>query len=266
MLARWFSPFSPLPLNWYECSVISGITSRYNFLILYTELKTMHPISPNRVATSIVLAVGLVCWISCAMAQGTNDLPEKLATVNGKPIYQKDIVPDDTGIVRQLRVAVDHELIAQRAAKEGIDLPDRGPSRQALLGRLTQKETMWLGVMYEEKIWAGRTFDTPQNKAEAYGEWLRALLANVRVTVNGDAIPAAVIEQAMETVMTRLRRDMVEAGRGAALYDKISALVMVREAKERGVEPAVLATNAEGGQTAFGRGRIICRRAETAFG
>ena len=204
----------------------------------------MHPISPNRVATSIVLAVGLVCWISCAMAQGTNDLPEKLATVNGKPIYQKDIVPDDTGIVRQLRVAVDHELIAQRAAKEGIDLPDRGPSRQALLGRLTQKETMWLGVMYEEKIWAGRTFDTPQNKAEAYGEWLRTLLANVHVT-NRDAIPAALIEQATETVLATLRHDPVEAGGGAALYDKISGLVIAREAKERGVEPAVVAADAE---------------------
>ena len=107
--------------------------SRYNFLILYTGLKTMHPISQNRVATSIVLAVGLVCWVSCATAQETDGLPEILARVNGNPIYEKDIVPDESGIIRSLNIAVDHELIAQRAAKEGISVPDRATSIRATI-------------------------------------------------------------------------------------------------------------------------------------
>jgi hypothetical protein len=202
----------------------------------------MHPISPNRVATSIVLAVGLVCWVSCATAQETDELPEILARVNGNPIYEKDVAPDEAGIVRSLNIAVDHELIAQRAAKEGISVPDRATSIRAT------QETTRLSAKYEEKIRAGiedkpvteaeidaclierqdyfarfnpdrhrdvaRNLVIQQHKADAYSDWLRTLLANVRVTVNGDAIPAPLIAQAVETVTTTMRRDTVEAGKG----------------------------------------------------
>jgi hypothetical protein len=233
----------------------------------------MHPISPNRVAISIVLAVGLVCWVSCATAQETDELPEILARVNGNPIYEKDIVPDESGIIHPLKVAVDHELIAQLAAKEGITVPDQTKSIRAM------RETKWLSTIYQEKIRAeaedkpvteaeidaclierpdyfaklnpdlhrqqARNLVIQQHKADAYGDWLRTLLANVRVTVNGDAIPAQLVEQAIETVTTTMRRDKVEAGRGTVLYDTISELVVAREAKAQGVEPATLAADAK---------------------
>jgi hypothetical protein len=226
-----------------------------------------------------VLAIGIVCWICGAGALAQDDPVDPLARVNGSPIYEKNLVLDKTGIIRPLQIAIDHQLIAQQAETEGIEKPDRGPPFKQMLAQEEQRQSIMLGTIYEKKLRSGlekevtvtkaeidacliehadyfakvnpkfhrqeaRSVVTRLRKATAYGDWLKTLLADIQLAVSGDAIPSALIDQAVESTIA-MQGGGGKADQGAPLCNKITELVLASEAKARAVDPAELAGDPE---------------------
>ena len=227
-----------------------------------------------------VLAIGLVCCICGGGALAQDDPVDPLARVNGSPIYEKNLILDKTGIIRPLQIAIDHQLIAQQAETEGIEKPDRGPPFKQMLAQEKQRQSIMLGAIYEKKLRSGLEKDVTVTKAEidacliehadyfakvnpkfhqqearsvvtrlrkatAYGDWLKPLMADIRVTVNGDAIPSALIDQALDSTIAMQGGKRGKADQGAPLCDKIAELVLASEAKARDVDPAELAVDTD---------------------
>jgi hypothetical protein len=224
-----------------------------------------------------ILAIGLVCWICGGGALAQDEPVEPLARVNGTAIYEKNLILDKTGISRPLQIAIDHQLIAQQAETEGIEAPESGgPQFKRMLAQEKQRKSTMLGIIYEKKLRSdlekevtvtkaeidacliehadyfakvnpkfhrqeARSVVTRLRKATAYGDWLKTLMADIRVTVNGDAIPSAVIDQALESAIAMQGGQRGKADQGAPLCDKITELVLASEAKARDVDPAELA-------------------------
>ncbi|MDP7399125.1 MAG: hypothetical protein QF541_19810 [Lentisphaeria bacterium] len=226
-----------------------------------------------------VLAIGIVCWICGAGALAQDNPVDPLARVNGSPIYEKNLVLDKTGIIRPLQIAIDHQLIAQQAETEGIEKPDRGPPFKQMLAQEEQRQSIMLGTIYEKKLRSGlekevtvtkaeidacliehadyfakvnpkfhrqeaRSVVTRLRKATAYGDWLKTLLADIQLAVSGDAIPSALIDQAVESTIA-MQGGGGKADQGAPLCNKITELVLASEAKARAVDPAELAGDPE---------------------
>ncbi len=226
-----------------------------------------------------VLAIGIVCWICGAGALAQDNPVDPLARVNGSPIYEKNLVLDKTGITRPLQIAIDNKLIAQQAETEGIEKPDRGPPFKQMLAQEEQRQSIMLGTIYEKKLRSGLEKDVTVTKAEidacliehadyfakvnpkfhrqearsvvtrlrkatAYGDWLKTLLADIQLAVSGDAIPSALIDQAVESTIA-MQGGGGKADQGAPLCNKITELVLASEAKARAVDPAELAGDPE---------------------
>ena len=227
-----------------------------------------------------VLAIGLVCWTCGGGALAQDDPADPLARVNGSPIYEKNLVLDKTGITRPLQIAIDNKLIAQQAETEGIEKADRGgPQFKRMLAQEKQRKSAMLSMIYEKKLRSGlkkdktvtkaeidacliehadyfakvnpkfhrqeaRSVVTRLRKATAYGDWLKTLLADIQLAVSGDAIPSALIDQAVESTIT-MQGGGGKADQGAPLCNKITELVLASEAKARAVDPAELAGDPE---------------------
>ena len=227
-----------------------------------------------------VLAIGIVCWICGAGALAQDNPVDPLARVNGSPIYEKNLVLDKTGITRPLQIAIDNKLIAQQAETEGIEKADRGgPQFKRMLAQEKQRKSAMLSMIYEKKLRSGlkkdgtvtkaeidacliehadyfakvnpkfhrqeaRSVVTRLRKATAYGDWLKTLLADIQLAVSGDAIPSALIDQAVESTIA-MQGGGGKADQGAPLCNKITELVLASEAKARAVDPAELAGDPE---------------------
>jgi hypothetical protein len=236
-------------------------------------------ISPTRTAASVFF-VGLACLICSPFiaAQEADDPGEVVATVNGKPIFAKHVVADETGLRRPLEVAINNLLIGQQAAKEGLEAPTTKPRLEKMLAQVKQQETGMLVNMYQKKMLASienpltaaeieayqaehadyiattnpnlneeetRKVAIRMCKADAYGDRLRGLFSNARVSINGESIPPAILDHVVASVVSSHRgRHRVQRG-STPVYDGIREFVLAREAQARGVEPAALAADPE---------------------
>ncbi len=230
--------------------------------------------SPN------VLAISLACCISGGGALAQDDPVDQLARVNGSPIYEKNLVLDKTGIIRPLQIAIDNKLIAQQAETEGIEKPDQGrPSFKRMLAQEKQRKSAMLSMIYEKKLRSefkndetvtkaeidacliehadyfvkvnpkfhqqeARSVVTRLRKATAYGDWMKSLLTDIQLAVDGNDIPSALIDQAVESTIT-MQGGGGKADPGAPLCEKITELVLASEAKARAIDPAELAADTE---------------------
>ena len=230
---------------------------------------------------SNILICSLVCWLCGSGALAQDDPVDPLARVNGTAIYESNLILDETGFIRPLQIAIDHRLIAQQAETEGIEKPEGMESQiKKMLALEIQRKSGLIGMLYEKELRSGlekkvkvtkaeidacliehadyfakvnpkfhrqeaRSVVTRLRKSTAYGDWLKTLMADIRLAVNGDAIPSAVIDQALDSASTRQVGSGAKAGQGAPLRDKIIELALASEAKARAVDPTELAGDPE---------------------
>ena len=235
----------------------------------------------HKVPCRIVTVAGLLLSSIATAQSAWDELPETIAKVNGTAIYKSNLVLDETGFIRPLQIAIDHRLIAQQAETEGIEKPESGgPQFKKMLALEIQRRSGLLGMLYEKELRSGfekktkvtkaeidacliehadyfakvnpkfhrqeaRSFVTRLRRSTAYGDWLKTLMADIRIAVNGDAIPSAVIDQALESASARQGGSGAKAGQGAPLRDKIIELALASEAKARAVDPTELAGDPE---------------------
>jgi len=234
-----------------------------------------------------MIAVAAICGILCAgtaRAAGVTSLdalPEVVAKVNGKPILKKDIVPRTrlgeiagVGVLPPaLRVtpaineAIDRELIAQQAAKEGLGRPPVRADQPLPLSNasyladayayhnedlrkemdpelLTEADIDAALAANAEKLAplpekarrpAASAMASRKRFETAKAEWRKALLVKAGPTVNGEAISREMIEAAADA--------WSEEG-DAAFASSIREIIIAREADRQGVQSAAIEKDA----------------------
>ena len=234
-----------------------------------------------------MIAVAAICGILCAgtaraaAVTSLDALPEVVAKVNGKPILKKDIVPRTrigeiagVGVLPPaLRVtpaineAIDRELIAQQAAKEGLGRPPvRADQPLPLIDAsyladayayhnedlrkgmdpelLTEADIDAALAANAEKLaplpekarrQAASAMASRKRFETAKAEWRKALLVKAGPTVNGEAIPREMIEAAADA--------WSEEG-DAAFASSIREIIIAREADRQGVPSAAIEKDA----------------------
>ncbi len=112
--------------------------------------RTWRERSSRIVTFTVVLAA---CWTWCgsmpihaAATAGSVDLPDVLATVNGKPILKANVVAnlvDAAPVALALKRAIDRTIAAEQAVKEGLD---QDPGHLKRIARLKDEEAAREGM------------------------------------------------------------------------------------------------------------------------
>ncbi|MDP7395388.1 MAG: hypothetical protein QF541_00885 [Lentisphaeria bacterium] len=227
-----------------------------------------------------VIVAGSWTWCTVAPAKepgaaGTispDDLPKVLAKVNGKPIRKADVLPGlaaGVSIASALKGAIDEELIAQQPVPveqltdeqaEHIKrlestvlayfyqktIPELARRNQA---DVTEAEIDAYLVGNPKRLARNRgearrrmaaSLVVRQQYAEAHGNWLKARLAGTEISVNGEELSPAVMEQAVQTMVLQLSGS--RQAQSPVLFEKISEMVIAQAAQERG-DPAETLAN-----------------------
>ena len=164
------------------------------------------------------------------------ELPKVLAEVNGNPVGRTRVLskvqPGDS-IVNALESEIDIAVISLQAKLEGLDENLTYRFKKLSLDRSSIQSLVFLyksqlpeviaakaqpiteadidqhlqmyperfeEVEADQKRTIARSVMRPQRIAAAYDTWLKAKIKETRYTVNGEAIPAAVIDQAIPTL------------------------------------------------------------------
>ena len=164
------------------------------------------------------------------------ELPEVLAEVNGNPVERtrvlSQIQPGDS-IVEALENEIDTAVVAGQAKLEGLEENSTFQFKKLSLDRssiqslvelhksqlpeiiestgqpITEADIDQHLQMYPERFEEveadqiraiARGVMGPERYRAAYDSWLHAKIRKTKYTVNGDAIPAAIIEQAISTL------------------------------------------------------------------
>ena len=241
----------------------------------------------KKTRTMAMIAVAAICGILCALtarAAGVtvlDALPEVVAKVNGKPILKKDSVPRTrlgamTGggvlppalrVTPAINEAIDRELIAQQAAKEGLGRSPVGKDQPMPLSDATYLADAYayhneelrqemdpellteadidaalaanaekLAPLPEAARWQAASSMASRKRFEtAKAEWRKALLVKSGPTVNGEAIPRQMIEAAADA--------WSEDGEGE-FASWIREIIVAREADRQGVQSAAIEKDA----------------------
>jgi len=135
------------------------------------------------------------------------------------------------------------------------------PSEAEIDAYLTEHAVKFEGVPEEAHSVLARNQMTRElsiTANTAYSAWLKQRLSNVRFTVNGEAVPSAVIDRAVAATGP-VRLPNADPREHAALLRHVRDMLLVAEAQARGVAPDMIA-----GETELVRALVLTAELEAA--